>query len=155
MEHDQFLFVIVESPTWLLYVTLLLTAIFFRFSRLLTVRNLDLVLLLLLSTALVVSASSKRDDLASAGPASQAAQLQTLDGDESQSTPLGPLNRFSSFIVLALSVLLIVRLTFDESLTRRPRLEQNLNQAALTFLFFPAFTILMTGVFLKEPPVRN
>ncbi|MCP4505955.1 MAG: hypothetical protein GY826_06105, partial [Fuerstiella sp.] len=48
MEHDQFLFVIVESPTWLLYVTLLLTAVFFRFSRLLTVRNLDMVLLLLL-----------------------------------------------------------------------------------------------------------
>ncbi|MDG1896663.1 MAG: hypothetical protein P8J37_17305 [Fuerstiella sp.] len=155
MEHDQFLFVIVESPTWLLYVTLLLTALFFRFSRLLTVRNLDLVLLLLLSTALVVSASSKRDDLANAGAVSVAADVQPLEGDTSPPTPLGALNRLSSIVVLALSVLLIVRLTFDESLTRRPRLEQNLNQAGLTFLFFPAFTILMTGVFLKEPPVRN
>ncbi|MDG2131606.1 MAG: hypothetical protein P8K08_26655 [Fuerstiella sp.] len=155
MEHDQFLFVIVESPTWLLYVTLLLTAVFFRFSRLLTVRNLDMVLLLLLSTALVVSASSKRDDLANAGAVSPAIPVQTQTVEESQTTPLGALNRFSSFVVLALSVILIVRLTFDESLTRRPRLEQNLNQAGLTFLFFPAFTILMTGVFLKDPPVRN
>ena len=84
-----------------------------------------------------------------------ATPAQTLDSDESRATPLGTLNRFSSFVVLALSVILIVRLTFDESLTRRPRLEQNLNHAGLTFLFFPAFTILMTGVFLKEPPVRN
>jgi hypothetical protein len=114
-----------------------------------------MVLLLLLSTALVVSASSKRDDLANAGAVSPAIPVQTQTVEESQTTPLGALNRFSSFVVLALSVILIVRLTFDESLTRRPRLEQNLNQAGLTFLFFPAFTILMTGVFLKDPPVRN
>ncbi|MCA9083240.1 MAG: hypothetical protein KDA81_04250 [Planctomycetaceae bacterium] len=161
MEHDQFLFVIVESPTWLLYVSLLLIAVFFRFSRVLTVRNLDLSLLLLLSTALVVSASSERllprtgADL-TAGPSAADAALSEFPSSAIVDSPeLNPTYRWSSVVVLALSVLLIVRLMFDESLTRRPRLEQNLNQAGLTFLFFPAFTILMTGVFVKEPPVRN
>ena len=59
MEHNQFLFLTVESPTWLLYVSLLVIAVFFRFSRLMSVRNLDLTLLLLLSTALVMAAASK------------------------------------------------------------------------------------------------
>ena len=56
---------------------------------------------------------------------------------------------------MALAVLLVVRLLLDESLTRRPRLDQNLNQAGLTFLCIPAFVILGFGVFLKPAPVTN
>ena len=157
MEHDQFLFVTIDSPTWLLYVALLLTAVFFRFSRLLSVRNLDLVLVLLLSTALVVAASTKPEDpegelVSQQLPAGQEIHSEVVPSDPAQPPPL---YYWSSITVLGLSILLIVRLIFDESLTRRPRLEQNLNQAGLTFLFLPAFSILMTGVFLKEPPQDN
>ncbi len=227
MEHNQFLFVTVESPTWLLYVSLLVIAVFFRFSRLLSVRNLDLVLMLLLSTALVVSAASKpkpgaeivstgaqvtaltsvtdsnaKSENAPAQDTSSTTAKTELPVDASTTSPevavvatevtienspdkppLGavgeaqlvtpdaekpaeelvatngsrgsPLYQWSSIAVLSLSILLIIRLTFDESLTRRPRLEQNLNQAGLTFLFLPAFSILMTGVFIKEIPSRN
>lgn len=157
MEHDQFLFVTIDSPTWLLYVALLLTAVFFRFSRLLSVRNLDLVLVLLLSTALVVAASTKPEDpeaelVSQQLPADQEIRSEVVSSDPAEPPPL---YYWSSITVLGLSILLIVRLIFDESLTRRPRLEQNLNQAGLTFLFLPAFSILMTGVFLKAPPQDN
>ena len=66
-----------------------------------------------------------------------------------------PVYRWVTVAGLILSVLLVVRLIFDESLTRRPRLEQNMNKAGLTFLLVPAFFILMTAVFLKSPPPRN
>ncbi|MEZ6123497.1 MAG: hypothetical protein R3C49_10015 [Planctomycetaceae bacterium] len=161
MEHDQFLFVNVHSPQWLLYVSVLLIAVFFRFSRLMTVRNLDLVLMLSLSTALVVSAASRTLDAVDARlsqPILQndhASESMVADSDVSSVEILNPLHRWSSILVLALSALVILRLMFDESLTRRPRLEQNLNQAGLTFLLIPAFCILMMGVFLKEPPRRN
>jgi hypothetical protein len=160
MEHDQFLFARTESAQWLLYVAVLLTAVFFRFSRLLAVRNLDLVLLLSLSTALVVSAAS-RPNVEPAGDSSQAVageseSAMSIDVENADHPQLvSPLYRWSTVIGLALSAMLVVRLMFDESLTRRPRLEQNLNQAGLTFLFVPAFSILMTGVFLKEPPREN
>lgn len=165
MEHNQFLFVTVDSPTWLLYVTLLLTAVFFRFSRLLSVRNLDLVLVLLLSTALVLEASTRPDDTAAETNEDVASQQLETDQDSSAAaasavvqaplTLAQSVHYWSSITVLALSLILIVRLIFDESMTRRPRLEQNLNQSGLTFLFVSAFSILMTGVFLKEPPPEN
>ena len=165
MEHHLPFFVTVDSPTWLLYVSLLLIAVFFRFSRLVSVRNLDLMLVLLLSTALVVSASSKKQDELQAAESGRAAAINvddTADAEELSATQsvdgdiaLSPLSRWSAVVVIAFSVLIIVRLMFDESLTRRPRLEQNLNQAGLTFLILPAFSILMTGVFVKEPPDRN
>lgn len=167
MEHHQPFFVTVDSPTWLLYVTLLLIAVFFRFSRWVSVRNLDLGLVLLLAVALVISASAKKNDLLDAQLASPTAADDTSDAETADlqtastvpnselSVTFSPLSRWSSIFVITLSVLLIIRLTFDESLTRRPRLEQNLNQAGLTFLFLPAFSILMTGVFFKEPPERN
>lgn len=163
MEHNQFLFVTVESPTWLLYVSLLVIAVFFRFSRLLSVRNLDLLILLLLSTALVVTAATRPDEMT----ATASSQIMSTAAADAESTadeqasgnaiepPQSDLHYWSSVTVLGLSILLIGRLIFDESFTRRPRLEQNLNQAGLTFLFLPAFSILMTGVFLKEPPQKN
>ena len=175
MEHQQPFFVTVDSPTWLLYVCLLLIAVFFRFSRVVSVRNLDLGLVLLLAVALVVSASSRKTDIVRAEEVAKlstetltpatvnpnTADAQPDDTDSSTSTasaasaPYSDLSRWSAIVVVGLSILLILRLVFDESLTRRPRLEQNLNQAGLTFLFLPAFSILMTGVFLKEPPERN
>ena len=66
-----------------------------------------------------------------------------------------PAYTWSSLALVSLGVLLVVRLIFDESLTRRPRLDQNLNQAGLTFLCIPAFAILAFGVFLKPAPVTN
>lgn len=143
MDNNQILFVTVHSSTWLLYVAVLLVAVFFRFSRIWSVRNLDLVLTLLLSTAVVVEGRAR----------------SLLDGPDEitaeRTIELEALASWGSIAVLSLSILVIFRLIFDEWMTRRPRLEQNLNQAGLTFLLIPAFSILMIGVFLKQPPAKN
>ena len=66
-----------------------------------------------------------------------------------------PAFALSSLALVLLAVFLVIRLLFDESLTRRPRLDQNLNSAGLTFLCIPAFAILAFGVFLKPAPMTN
>ncbi len=250
--ENSFLFTDVTNPTWLAYVAFLVIAVFFRFSRFVSIRNLDLTLMLLLSTAIVVAGvyrdrvwippkeedssqssentdkvvpssdanPSEKDVVASQGsvqPSSIATkddahadvvsdsvsadkiategqgladQISTPTPDEavesgtavveSNSSGTGlpgeisssagsadaeqsqtensdngpiphPIYTWSSIILMALTLLLIVRLLFDESLTRRPRLDQNLNQAGITFLCIPAFAILMISVFMGHP----
>ncbi len=200
--EKSFLFVDVANPTWLVYVGLLVFAVFFRFTRILTVRNLDLTLLLLLSTALVVTAEFRdapvpKADVAAMSSmtvASEPPGKETIDvppGDEAtgaaskkdvkaieingntslsttgvalpsdsataspDAVAVHPVYLWSSLTLLGLTLFLLVRLVFDESLTRRPRLEQNLNQAGLTFLCIPAFAIPMLGVFINPPPDHN
>ena len=155
MEHNQFLFVRIESAQWLLYVAVLLVAIFFRFSRLLAVRNLDLILLLTLSTALVVSASNKPDEEVVDSSHARSGLSAEVQENAAQLEPVSAIYRWSTILVLMLSGCVVLRLMFDEFLTRRPRLEQNLNQAGLCFLLVPAFSILMMGVFFKDPPGKS
>ena len=143
MDQSQPFLDAVDSPTWLLYVALLLVTLFFRFSRVVSVRNLDLGLLLSLSTALVLWASA----------ANALASPEDLTPDETAIKE--SMAQWASIVVIVLSILFILRLTFDEALTRRPRLEQNLNQAGLSFLCLLSFSILMVGVFLKTPPNNN
>ncbi|MEP3478027.1 MAG: hypothetical protein ABJZ55_02155 [Fuerstiella sp.] len=180
MEHHQFIFINISSPQWLVYSAVLLLAIFFRFSRVWSVRNLDLLLLLTLSGTIVVAATlDPRATPAAADAITQSvssstdpAEASNADNENSaddsttaQTTDAAPPNllapsvdpvyRWVTVAGLIVSALLIVRLIFDESLTRRPRLEQNMNRAGLTFLLIPSFFILMTAVFLKDPPPRN
>ncbi len=131
----------VAHPAWLIYASLLVLAVFFRFSRLLSVRNLDIGFILSLSMALVLTSTWGSDKM----------DVESISAEQ----PDAVVTQWSSTVLLSLSVLLILRLIFDESLTRRPRLDQNLNQAGLTFLCVPAFAVLMTSVFMGEPPGGN
>ena len=188
--EKAFLFVDVRNPTWQVYAGLLVFAVFFRFSRVMSVRNLDLTLILLLSTSLVVSglireqpvadgvslvASTEKPDhdaraadVNSSGDevAGNSALAEAVVSDptgvdsnpvEAGSVPptaqAVPTSKVSvaSMMLFGLSILLLVRLVLDEGLTRRPRLDQNLNQAGLTFLCIPAFLLPMVGVFIHNP----
>lgn len=241
-----FPFVQVVDPTWLLYVAVLVIAVYFRFTRVFTIRNLDLILLLLIATASALIAgykdqvylptvaetsleesaepsdstdqarqkskaglpettespkdvpsasastveSTSAENTAAATPpttdsassdASTAVVQATSDQEKSPATPEDanvkegaasteevsaaeesdsnavpvpqkhPVFVWSSAILLILSILLLIRLILDEGLTRRPRLEQNLNQSGLLFLCVPAFMILMAGALLGNP----
>ncbi len=174
--ETQFPLVPVADLPWLGYASLLVVAVYFRFSRVLTIRNLDLVLMLLIAAAVVVSGHFRDVPVfATVGEPSfavplesEAAPLDTapsIASNETKSDAVAvesltvridhPLYSWSSLALVALAVLLVARLLFDESLTRRPRLDQNLNSAGLTFLCVPAFAILAFGVFLKPAPVTN
>lgn len=111
----------VNGATWF-YLSLLLTlAVYFRFNRVWSLRNLDLLLLLSLSPGLLIAKAT------------------------------GPSSAWGYVWLFAVTFLLWVRLLFDASLTRRPRYEQNLNPAGLTFLLCSALAFQVTNIVNGEP----
>lgn len=165
--NREFLFVDVTDPTWLVYVALLVIAVYFRFTRLWTIRNLDITLLLVVSAAIVVTVSyrnrpgtsltesqanaSDADLLPDSADYASAGTNGAASEDLTDTDSVHPAHRWGSMVLLGLTLLLLIRLILDETLTRRPRLEQNLNQAGLTFLCFPAFALLMISVLIFDP----
>ena len=111
----------VNAPTWFYLSLLLIMAVFFKFGRIWSVRNLDLTLLLSLAPGLLFVKS-------------------TYTG-----TTLGYCWLF------AVSGLLLVRLLFDGVLTRRPRMEQNLNPAGMVFLCAAAMLFQTTKIVTEDP----
>lgn len=111
----------VNGPTWFYLSSLLIVAVYFRFNRLWSVRNLDLLLLLSLSPGLL------------------------FVGAPTSESPVGYVWLF------AVSAAILLRLWLDPILTRRPRLEQNLNPAGLTFLCLSAVAFLTTKIINDEP----
>ena len=109
------------SPTtWAYQASLLIIAIFFRFNRLASVRNLDLLLIVLLAPGpLLVSRGAR----------------------------LGPdVERWGYLWLISLGGLLFVRLFVDALLVRRPLLEPNLSPAALTFFGLSLLALLSVSV---------
>jgi hypothetical protein len=111
----------VNEATWFYLSLLLIIAVFFKFGRIWSVRNLDLTLLLSLAPGLLFVKS-------------------TYTG-----STLGYCWLF------AVSGLLLFRLLFDWTLTRRPRMEQNLNPAGMAFLCAAAMLFQSTKI-VTEPP---
>ncbi len=202
MQDRPFLSMDISNPTWWAYVALLIVAVYFRFSRVFSVRNFDLILLILLSTSLTATVSWKdrswpqqvsSDPLqtrlpaeggfgvqaipvslsarqvgalassneASAGDVNPADDVPLDEKSSRESGPGGvaalthPVSRWGSLGLLAVTAVLLMRLIMDESLSRRPRLDQNLNFAGLTFLCIPAFGILMAHVALLSPHLNT
>jgi hypothetical protein len=200
MQDRPFLSMDISNPTWWAYVALLILAVYFRFSRVFSVRNLDLILLILLSTALTATVSwqdrvwtgkilpdprqtetdrgqktpagvipvsmkaRSAGDEAGMGSSEKAAiaapslegQTTAMDGGNGKApASVHPISRWGALGLLLITAVLLVRLMLDESLTRRPRLDQNLNFAGLTFLCIPAFGILMAHVALLSPHMNT
>jgi hypothetical protein len=115
----------VNEPTWFYLSLLLILAVFYRFNRIWSLRNLDLALLLSLAPGLLL--------VKAAGAVS----------------PLGYVWLF------AVTGILWLRLLTDALWTRRPRLEQNLNPAGLAFLLCSALAFQITNIVTKAPHVST
>lgn len=113
----------VNRPTWFYLSTLLIIAVYFRFTRLFSLRNVDLALLLSASPGLIFVDAEM--------PSTQAAGHAWL------------------FVV---ACLFLLRLFIDPFLSRRPYLGQNLNPQGLGFLCACAFAFLMTQAISKSLP---
>ena len=111
-----------NDPTWFYLSFLLIVAVYFKFSRFWSIRNLDLALLLLIAPGL----------------------LLVRNGDETAAFGYG-------WLFLATGMLL-VRAVTDGLITRRPRLEQNMNAAGMAFLCAATFLFLTTKLLTEAPP---
>lgn len=111
----------VNEPTWFYLSLLLILAVFFKFGRIWSVRNLDLCLLLSLAPCLLLV----------------------------RATPSG--SAIGYYSLFAVSGLLLIRLMLDAVFTRRPRLEQNLNPAGMAFLCASALLFQTTKIMTEQP----
>jgi len=111
----------VNAPTWFYLSLLLILAVFFKFGRMWSIRNLDLALLLSLAPGLLFVRSTE------------------------------PGSTLGYCWLFAVSGLLLFRLLFDWTLTRRPRMEQNLNPAGMAFLCAAAMLFQTTKIVTEAP----
>ncbi len=111
----------VNGATWFYLSLLLILSVFFRFNRFWSWRNADLLVLLSLSPCVLIVRSAAAE------------------------TP------WVYAWLFAATALLWGRLLIDASLTRRPRYEQNLNPAGMTFLLCSALAFQVANIVNEEP----
>ena len=169
----------IDSTTWAYLSSLLLVALFFKFNRFWSIRNLDLLLIVLLAPGLLMIESGRFETARALR--SEAFIKTTLDSQESVDLEIASLSiagqnpaavdtglvdenldfpgfgwQRAGFIWLfAVGLLLLIRLLVDPSLIRRPVLEPNLSQGGLFFFTGSLFLILTANVILSEPTVAD
>ncbi len=121
----------VNPTSWAYLSSLLMLALFFKFNRLASIRNLDLFLLISLAPGLLLVQWSWEN----AGIAENA-----------------PVIEYMGFVWLfAAGTVLLIRLLLDPAMIRRPLLEPNLDAAGLVFLGGALLFFLMANVVTGEP----
>ncbi|MEI7782012.1 MAG: hypothetical protein WCJ18_08835 [Planctomycetota bacterium] len=116
----------VNPTTWFYLSSLLSIALFFKFNRLWSVRNLDLIGLILLAPGLLA---------VEYGGYKASAAVQQM-----------------GFLwIFTVSAALLVRMLFDSLMVRRPLLEPNLSVGGLTFLGLSLLVFLLANVITTRP----
>ena len=117
----------VKPTTWAYLASLLVIALYFKFNRVLSVRNWDLV----------------RADPAGAGAAHGAVWRRSAT---KATMPPHLVEHVGYIWLFAVSGLFMLRLLLDAFMVRRPLLEPNLTVGGLTFLGLSLFVFLMANV---------
>jgi hypothetical protein len=152
-----------NSTTWFYFSLLLAIALFFKFTRLLSLRNWDIVTLFLLVPALLLlqEAHTRQAMMAVRFLAGETQQVLGgtlgLGNAEATAAALVPVHlsadRVSSFAFLWLlcgSAYFLVRCLIDLAIVRRPALAPNLNFSGLAWLAVALFVCLST-VAIRKP----
>jgi len=121
----------VNPTSWAYLSSLLMLALYFKFNRIWSVRNMDLFLLILLAPGLLL--------------VQWAAENEGLKPNAANIEYLGYL------WLLVTEGLLLLRLLLDSTMVRRPLLEPNLNAAGLLFLGGSLLFFLMANVVTGKP----
>jgi hypothetical protein len=120
----------VNPTTWAYLSSLLMIAVYFKFNRILSIRNLDLIGLIALAPALLMV---------------QYARVHSIPSIE-----------HAGYIWLfAVSGLFMLRLLLDPAMVRRPLLEPNLSVGGMTFLGISLFAFLTANVLVGTPDVAD
>jgi len=121
----------VNPTSWAYLSSLLMLALYFKFNRIWSVRNIDLFLLIFLAPGLLLVQWAAEN----AGVKANATDIEYL-----------------GFIWLFVTEgLLLLRLLVDSAMVRRPLLEPNLNAAGLLFLGGSLLFFLMANVVTGKP----
>jgi hypothetical protein len=125
----------VKPTTWAYLASLLVVALYFKFNRVLSIRNWDLVGLILFAPALLMVQHG----------------LRHAEGDNAARL----LQHIGYIWLLSVSGLFMLRLLFDAFMVRRPLLEPNLSVGGLSFLGTSLFVFLMANVVTAVPDLAD
>lgn len=180
MDYFLFGFKPIEPSTWAYLSSLLLLALFFKFNRFWSVRNFDLILIILLAPGLlmvhygtvqqqtmerVAQVMEAAENAATSEQNSdQASSSGTEPGNSDESGPLEPemeaaepltswqeLQRYGYVWLFAIQFVWLMRLLNDQLLVRKPMLEPNLTLGGLVFLTCSLAIFLFANVLKSEP----
>ncbi|MDX1946876.1 MAG: hypothetical protein SFU86_15850 [Pirellulaceae bacterium] len=161
----------VDPTTWVYLSSLLTIGLFFKFNRFWSVRNLDLVLLILLAPGLLMVnealhaqrtappvAVEPSSTPAASAPRSVGGSMFVAwlePGTTAQAAPPAPNSPQSLAYIgyvwlFAVSALWLVRLLLDPTMVRRPLLEPNLTNGGLVFIGVSLFLFLMANVITSD-----
>ena len=126
MSEFPFFYNRVSPTTWIHLSSLLTIAVFFKFSRLWSIRNLDLLGLIAIAPGMLA---------VQYGHAIHEAGIEQV----------------GYIWLFAGGLLFLVRLLIDPMMVRRPLLEPNLSAGGLTFLGIALFVFLMANVLTGNP----
>lgn len=129
MSEILFQYVKVNPTSWAYLSSLLTLALFFKFNRVFSFRNLDLFLLILIAPGLMLVQWGLENEWN--------AKLESLPLD---------MQRYGFMWLFGIQSLLMARMLFDSALVRRPLLDPNLNAAGLAFLGSSLLFFLMSNV---------
>jgi hypothetical protein len=126
MSDILFQYYAVNPTTWFYLSSLLAIALFFKFNRVWSIRNLDLLGLILLAPGLL------------------AYEYGSFKANE-------PTLELGFVWLFAVSGLFLLRMLFDSTMVRRPMLEPNLTTGGLVFLGIALLVFLLANVITKRP----
>lgn len=155
----------VNPTTWVYLSSLLVIASFFRFNRFWSVRNLDLVLLLLLAPGLLMVNQAREEGLGRGPLATASFQSGESTGESAAATAAAPTadlpepltketrqKALAGYMwLLGVSLLWLLRLLLDPTMVRRPLLEPNSTSGSLIFTSCALFLFLMANVITSDP----
>jgi hypothetical protein len=121
----------VNPTTWAYLASLLMIAVYFKFSRVLSVRNGDLIGLILLAPALLMIQYGR------------------------QHADSGSVEHVGYIWLFSVSGMFLLRLLLDALMVRRPLLEPNLSVGGLAFLGISLFLFLMANVVTGKPDAAD
>lgn len=150
----------IAPATWVYLSSLLMIGLFFKFNRLWSVRNLDLILLALLAPGLLLVVSGASDivipdelsDPQQVVRDSETAPQEIAHTVSEKYVRRAEWRQLTGFIWLfVVGIMWLVRLLTDPTMTRRPLLEPNLATGGLVFLGCSLFVFLTINVIMSPP----
>ena len=158
----------IAPATWACLSSLIMLGLFFKFNRFWSVRNVDLILLILLAPGLLLVDRGERQ-LARLQPS--AAEMQSSESASDQPQPAATPDSGQSEIqhdspevkraksvarsgyiwLFLIGAILLLRMLFDPLFVRRPVLEPNLSIGGLTFLACSMLFFMLADVANSNP----
>ncbi len=167
----------IAPTTWAYFSSLLMLALFFKFNRFWSVRNFDLVLIILLAPGIILIDFGKRaetDQLVASVPVETSNDLEPNNtqgllpanpinkenprvelGSESTSSRGQIIQRVGYCWLLSVSLIFLIRTLIDPFLVRRPLLAPNLSIGGLVFLMCSLMTFLYANILTAQPTAED